>query len=112
MAQTSSRPTRRAFAQGVLLATVGLIAANGSHAAAANPSPIMAAATRLSHLSALDEAELTDEQRDVVTREQLELQYLITDTAPQSLADAVVLLMVAVAEIGRESAERRRQFQP
>lgn len=72
-------------------------------ATAGSLSPIMAAATRLSQLSALDEKEMTDEQMDAVTREQIDLQYLITDTAPRSVADTVVLLMVAVAEIGRKA---------
>lgn len=69
----------------------------------ADPTPIMAAATRLSQLSAFDENDMTDEQMDAVTREQLELQDLITDTAPQSVSDTVVLLMVAAVEISRKA---------
>ena len=86
------------------------IAASVGDLLPAEPTPIMAAATRLSQLSALDEDDMTGEQFDAVTREQLELQYLITDTAPQSVSDRVVLLMVAAAEIARKALEDDGSF--
>ena len=95
--------TRRNFASSAgLLAMLGSAsqkAAASEHASSIEITPIMAVAARLKVLCALDEHDMTDEEADAITREQCDLATQIENGLPITIADAVVMLLWAVAEI-------------
>ena len=104
----TSRPSRRRTlfaAAGAVITGSGITAGADASVADLLPqpptiemTPITAAAVRIKHLSALDERDLTSDENDAVSDEQCRLFDLIMDSMPQTLVDAIVLLMVASAE--------------
>lgn len=107
---TSPPVTRRVLALGAgAFSAVGLTAGAAASVAATGPaasSPIMAAASRLKGLGDLQEQldmADRDEEALAVNEQESEVQDFITDASPKVLADAVILLMVASAEINGDN---------
>lgn len=113
--------TRRAALGGALVSFTAAASAVGITAgaaasvadcaeAAAERTPIAAAAVRISQLCAFEEEKLTSEEFDAITAEQCKLSDFITDSPPRSVGDAVVLLMVASSEIAANNLHNDGTF--
>ncbi len=82
-----------------LFAAASAVVMGAGITAGAERTPIAAAAVRISQLCAFEEEKLTSEEFHAITAEQCKLADFITDSAPRSVGDAVVLLMVAASAI-------------